>query len=107
MPQRPTPAGGHRLHELLAADEADLVQMVALRGREHASHDVVARTLVRVDVQFRLRLLGRLGAEILVELVDVRYDRAIPEDRVVEIDDEVDYFRLAGLVRRRLRLRPV
>src|SRR5688500_4038637 len=78
------------LHEFFCADQSDLGQLVALRGRQHTRHDVVVRTLVRPDVQLRLRIHCCFAAEVPFERLDARDLGPVPGDRPVEQDLEID-----------------
>ena len=73
----------------LAGDEADLLQSAALQREQHVRDVDVRHAAVRVHVDLRLRVLGILDRDVVAEglLVD---GRAVPEDRAVELDVDLD-----------------
>src|SRR5581483_11695913 len=81
----PCPAVALALDELLAADDADLGEAQALRGRHHRRGVLVLGRLVRAQVQFGLRLLRGGRLEALLERRPVGNHLAVPEDAILRV----------------------
>ena len=83
--------GPRALLELFSSDDAHLHHAVALRTRQHLLHRVVLGARVSLDRDLGLRILLGLDLEVTFQGGEILDRRAVPGDRIVVVDQDVDH----------------